>query len=167
MPSDDLKTLLLKEIEADERKVTKLREALALVEPRLLRAKAYFSARFATDVLPESSQEGQGPEPVTSSPKTRKRFGHADRCAVAITEAGKVGAPLSVEEIKALLVSGGIARADYPTRETLVSTVSRSPLFSQQGAGRFVLREPYPRGRVPAKHRDKLVIGEGTASERS
>jgi hypothetical protein len=153
-----LKELLLGEIERDEHRAQRHRKVLAELEPRLRGARNYFVARFGEDALPDHLREGAGrastslAEPV----RKRKRFGHADLCAIAVTEAGMVGDAITVDRVRRLLIEAGFATQGYPTRQTLVSTLNRSPLFETQGGGRFRLLRAYSRADVPEKHRHKL-----------
>jgi hypothetical protein len=153
-----LKELLIGEIERDEQRAQRHRKVLAELEPRLRGARAYLVARFGEDALPDHLRaEARRVSTVLAEPaRKRKRFGHADLCAIAVTEAGMVGEPVTVDRVRKLLIEAAFATAGYPTRQTLVSTLNRSPLFETQGGGHFKLLRPYTRADVPEKHRYKL-----------
>jgi hypothetical protein len=140
---DELKALLSAEIRRDERRVAELRQKLGDVEPRLRRAKAYFVARFGEDALSEPGS----PVPNRRRPSAAEReadgLSHAERCAAAVTQANRVGEPMSVDEIRRLLIGAGLATTEHPTRQTLFSTVGRSELFAKLARGRFALKVPY------------------------
>ena len=155
---DDLKALMIREIADDTRALERLQKELSVLEPRLLRAIAYFIARFGEADLPVNVIGADallhtGPQPT----RQRKRFGHADLCAIVVTEAGKLGEPVTVDAVRKLLIEAGFASRDYPTRDTLVSTLNRTPLFTNQGGGKFALAQAYRREDVPEKHRSKLA----------
>jgi len=163
MPTRDeerLQELLLAEIERDEKRAQRHRKVLAELEPRIRGARAYFSARFGESALPDHLR-GEAEESVTAGVpvRKRKRFGHADLCAIAITEAGETGQPVTVDHVRRLVIGAQFAdvTVTYPTRQTLVSTLNRSPLFGREGGGYFILLKPYPREAVPEKHRHKLA----------
>jgi hypothetical protein len=148
----ELKDLLRREIAEDTKKRNRLREQLNAIEPRLTQAVRFYRLRFGEEPFPEQP----GPE-LPKEPRRRRRLSHADHAAVAITESSQLGVPLKVDEIRRLVVSAGFGRDDYPTRETLVSTLFRSPLFERAGRGLFVLREPYKREDLPSSHSASLM----------
>jgi hypothetical protein len=166
-----LKELLLGEIERDEQRAQRHRKVLAELEPRLRGARTYFVARFGEDALPEHLRSDSRRVVPSQPERKRKRFGHADLCAIAVTEAGMAGEPVTVDRVRRLVIEARFATEKYPTRQTLVSTLNRSPLFERKGRGFFVLPKPYTRDDVPEKHKGKLagVAGneETKATERS
>jgi len=150
----ELKDLLRRDIAEGRRKVNKLRRELADVEPRLAHSIRFFRSRFGEDPFPQTpsadSSEGSGARTkLTPRRIPRRRITHADYAAVAITETGKVGVPLKVSDVLSILRDAGYKPEDFPTRETIVSTVYRSPLFRKVGRGSFVLDDSYPMDEMP------------------
>ncbi len=154
MSSNDAgpKDLLRRDIEDQKRIVARLRRQLATAEPRLSQSIRFFRSRFGEDPSTAETPALASSDQASARP-LRNRITHADHSAVAITEANSVGVGLKVQEIRQMLVAAGLGREDYPTRETLISTLSRSPLFERAGPGLFRLLQPYRRDDLPESDR--------------
>jgi hypothetical protein len=153
----DLRTLLLSEIEADMRRERVLRAELAELQARLTRAREYYRLRFKRNV-PENTSQGEARHsPVDRLRRRSSRPSHAHLAAVALTEAEKVGVPLRVAQIHRYLSRAGLGSMAHPTRQTLISSVMRSPLFERVGRGLFSLVQPLGREDLPIVSEGKLA----------
>ena len=153
----ELKRLLLADIEADMRQERKLRGELAELQTRTERAKEYFRLRFGQVIPGGRPAERSLAGGIGGTLRTRASGpSHAQLAAVALTEADKVSAPLKIAQIHRYLVRAGMGSMTHPTRQTLISSVMRSPLFQKVGRGLYAL--------VGGVGRENLSMSSGTGA---
>ncbi len=153
---DAIKELLLADIERDRGRERKLRAELMELQVSIRRDTAYFERRFGRSL---SRREPTTAPPKGTGPRLRRRASgpsHAQLAAVALTRADKVSAPLKIAQIHRYLDRAGLGSMTHPTRQTLISSIMRSPLYQKVGRGLYAL--------VRAIGREDLAMTSGTGA---